>query len=362
MFKTILTISLVASTFILNGCGSDSDGESRLKLQNMLDHGDFNGVINQLKTKASNNEEYLLLASAYMGKAGYSVLEIAGAMSKDSNDDNLITQLAENASYSSTLDLQEAEKYYNKVIGDISCQDNIDTLDASQKDVCLFIGLSASTKTASTIKLLTDDIGVFADDSNSVDYKLEASTCAMQFAFDNNLSNTDLEDCNFKVASDVNFTVINKIYTPLQVHVKEDENDSNIYHFLLSQENNITHTRSTILTSGYCSNKNFIPRVDDYNTSLYACPINEDPQAEETKTVDVLLDALNNGIDSVVATTTSDDTEIQDNVDEFKCDVLGYEWNDENNKCENNTSSEINVTQAVINEQQIIDYLNSQND
>jgi len=41
MIKKLLTISLVSATLLLSGCGSDSEGEERLKTQQSLDNGEF---------------------------------------------------------------------------------------------------------------------------------------------------------------------------------------------------------------------------------------------------------------------------------------------------------------------------------
>ncbi|CAI6144021.1 MAG: hypothetical protein SPLUMA1_SPLUMAMAG1_01541 [uncultured Sulfurimonas sp.] len=44
------------------------------------------------------------------------------------------------------------------------------------------------SKIASTISLLVGDIGNFGSDTNAPeDYKLTATTCAMQYAFENNV-------------------------------------------------------------------------------------------------------------------------------------------------------------------------------
>jgi len=366
MLKNIITTSLVVSTLIFSGCETDSEGESRLETQNMLDSGNFIGVINKLEDKASTNEEYLMLANAYMGKAGFSLLEVATNMSKSDNDD-MITILADSAKYNSTLDLEKAEQYYKKVVGKDTCDlNNNETLDASQKDVCLFIGLAASTKTASTLNLLVGDMDVFSEDSGVVDYQLDASACAMQFAFDNNMSKTTLKDCEIVVKDDVNFTTINKIYKAIDVVVKADDIKTK-YEFLLTDEDKLTHTRSTVLTSGYCTNESFTPRYDEKNISienLYVCPINEDADVNDTTTTDVLLDALNGGLDSITAAVPDgeDNDDIQNSVDEFKCDVLIGEWNEDTNECTDSTGTTINVNENYIDEQQLIDYLNSQNE
>ncbi len=357
MIKQILATSLVAATLLLSGCGSsDSDGESRLETQKMLDDGDYKGVITKLELNANSNPQYLALAAAYMGKAGYSLLDIVGSIIEDEDseeDTDMISSLAENATYSSTLDLEKAEMYYKKVVGESRCSE--ENLSSSEQDMCLFVGLSAVTKVASTINLLVGDISSFGDDKATEDYKLTASTCAMKFAFDNDISATDSADCSIEVNPDVTFSITEKTYTPLKVSVKEDTN-ATAYYYLMTPVDTLTNTRQTTLTSGYCSSESFTPRVEEYDTSLFACPINEDKDANETTSIDVLIDALNGGVDAVsnAIGADQDDDEIKSSVDEFKCDVLNGTYNDSDNSCSEDLEQNVD-------EQAVIDYLNNQN-
>lgn len=358
MVRKLLATSLVATALIFSGCGDD-EGESRLETQQMLDDGDFKGVIARLETNSTSNinsnDNYLALAAAYMGKGGYTLLDIVGSMIEDEDgnseeDEDIIASLAENATFSSTLDLEKAEMYYTKVVGENTCNES--NLTSSQEDMCLFVGLSAITKAASTVKLLVGDISSFGSDDASEDYKLTATGCAMQFAFDNNMSATS-EKCNIVVDKpDVTFTLIGKTYTPLTIDVKS-ESASNKYYYLMTQQDDITKTRQTTLTSGYCTNDNFSTRTDDYSSSLYACPINENPDTNDTTSIDVLVDALNGGIDSVANIGSDDeDNDMKSSIDEFKCDVLGGDY--DNNSCSEDLEKEVE-------EQAVIDYLNNQN-
>ena len=373
MVKKGLVTSMVAATLLFIGCGEDDNGKSRLEIQHMLDKGEFNAVIQQLEGRATSVEDNIALASAYMGKAGYSLLEVGKDMASDNND--TITQLVgDDKPASSINDLDKAAFYYKKVVGENTCNEaekNGTTLDDAQKDVCLFIGLSAVAKTATTLDLLADDVSAFSIDnnnneSNTTDYKLQASACAMQFAFDNNLSVTSSDDCTFQVApQDVTFTLTHRVYRPLVVHVKDDENLSNNYHFLLTQEDNLTHTRSTALTKDYCTNDDFT-RFPTYKEGLYACPINENPLQEETTSVGVLTDTLNGDIDSIITAAPEDNNGEkigEDDVTEFKCDVINGEYNKDTKECivttEDNQTAPVDFNQREITEEEVISYINS---
>ena len=88
---------------------------------------------------------------------------------------------------------------------------------------------------------------------------------------------------------------------------------------------------------------------------MYACPVNEERDAEdELATLDVLVDVLNGGLDSVMGVASED---MEEDIDEFKCEILGGSY-DEHSGCSNGT---INLSDEI-SEQAVIDYLNSQNE
>ena len=334
MVKKILAGSFFSAMLLLGGCG-DSEGEDRLSIQQMLDDGDYSGVIAALESSATSDNDYIALGAAYMGKAGVSLTNIVSAM--DANDDvsddgfaTFVNSIADISTPSALIDLGKSADNYKKVIGDCSASN----LSDSAKDICLYIGLGATTKTAVTIDNLVGNISTFADDSVSDD-KLTASICAMQYALDGSMGT----ECTIVEDADVNFTTINKIYKPLTVNTE--------YHYLMTTDD----SNQTVLTNGYCSADSFTPRVDDYNVTLYACPINEDPTADELTTTGVLVDILNEGMDAVAAAVTED---IQEDVDEFKCEILGGTY-DEDSGC---SGADIALD---ITEENIINYLDSQN-
>ena len=341
MVKKILMSSFFAAALFLSGCG-DSEGEDNLAIQQMLDDGNYVGVITALENSANSNDDYIALGAAYMGKAGVSLTNIVSAMasSDDTSDDgfaSFVNSIAGISTPTALTDLGKSADNYKMVVGD--CLDS--NLSDSAKDICLYIGLGATTRTAVTIDNLVGDISTFADDTVA-DNQLTASVCAMAYA----LNGTDDGTCAFTPSADVNFTVINKVYTPLVVTVNADIN-STAYYYLM------TATNQTVLTNGYCTATNFATRVADYNntTAPYACPINEDPTSDELTASGVLVDILNEGMDAIGAAVTDD---IQADVDEFKCEILGGTY-DEFSGC-----SGADITQDI-SEQNIIDYLNTQN-
>jgi hypothetical protein len=321
----------------MSGCGSsDTEGESRLETQQMLDSGDYTGVITKLEATATTDSDYIALGAAYMGKAGLSLSDIVNSLTDSSASDStfsgFVTSIASSSSSTALTDLDTAISYYNQVVD--NCSDA--NLSNSEKDICLYVGLSSTSSAAVTIDLIAGDISTFGD-GGSDDEKLTASTCAMNYAFDR----TNNVDCNVTQSADVNFTIINKIYSPLVVTVNGDvDTPDSPYYYLMNDIN------QTVLTKDFCLLNDFT-RYEDINAiaNLYACPVNETPSATELTTAGVLVDVLNNGIDSFSGAATE---EMQGDIDEFKCELLGDTY----------TGS---ACAGDIAEQNIIDYLNSQN-
>jgi len=341
MMKKIVSASLLGLSILVVGCGSsNSEGESRLETQQMLDNQDYEGVIAKLEDSANSTSDYLSLAAAYMGKAGFSLSSIIGivASSADSNDDStfatFIESSKEKSNSQSLNDLKTAVKYYQNVLGN-KCLDENQTLSGAESDLCLYVGLSKITQTTVAVSYITDDVSVL-NDSNGSDAKLTASTCAMQYAFDGNTtSNTS---CTFSAESNVTFAQSGKTYGDINITV--DGNQT--FEYLIS---GTTNPRSTVLTNGLCTLSDFTTRVDDSNDSNYhVCPVSE-TNTTETTTEEALLNGLNGGVDTV-GSAVSDD--VKDDVDQFRSDVLAA----------NNRENDANTTVTI---EDIIKYLDDNN-
>ncbi len=348
MIKKILTGLFISSIFLFSGCGDD-EGESRLSTQQMLDNGEYNKVITKLDDKAEKSDsDYLALAAAYMGRAGVSLPDLVDVVSSNNNDgdgefSSFVNDISLITSASALLDLEKATAYYEEVVDD-NCSGEIDTiLSDSQKDICLFIGLSSTTKVAVTIDLITEDISALSN-SGVQDEQLKASTCAMQYALDGGSDVNVNEECRGNIVenSDVTFEIIEKTYTPLTITLNGRE-----YYYLMTEAITGTNSKQTVVTRGYCTAIDFSTRYipqssEEYEkpNDYYACPINEVKDEEELTVIELLVDVLNEGIDSITSAASED---MQADIDEFKEEI------------KDSSSSE------DITEQDIIDYLNRKN-
>ena len=342
MIKKLLTTSLVGLTLMMSGCGDDTEGEDRLGIQQMLDDGDFSGVIAKLEFSAKTKDEYISLGTAYMGKAGLSLTNIITSMvTSEGNSDNtfaeFVTAISKSSSISALSDLNKAIFNYYKVVGNACLNPN--TLNNSQKDICLYIGLASTSSAAVTVDLIAGDLSNFGSNTGE-DEKLSASICGMNYAFDRTATG-----CNVTESSSVNFTAINKTYIPLTITVDADTDAPKTeYHYLMNS------TNQTVLTKGFCSNTSFSPRSDNWSDRLYACPINETAASEELTTAGVLVNVLNDGIGAIGGAVSDD---MQGDINKFKCEIVGGSY-DENNGCSRSII-------ADVSEQNIIDYLKKQN-
>jgi len=339
MIKKILVTSLLGLSLVLTGCGSsDSEGESRLETQQMLDNGQYTAVIAKLESTASTTSDYLSLASAYMGKAGFSLSSIIGIVvtSAESGEGSTFASFIENAQDTSNsqslIDLDTAVVYYQKVLNE-RCLDKNATLSAAESDLCLYVGLSKVSQTAVAMSYITDDVNVLNDDNGSDD-KLTASLCAMQYAFDN----TQDAGCSFSSEANVTFIQSGKTYGDINITV-----NSQTFEYLITGDAN---PKSTVLTNGLCTLSDFSTRVDDINdTAYHVCPIDETNTSNETTTEEILVNALNEGTDTIGAAVSDD---VSADVDQFKLDVLAA------NGRENDSNTTITI-------EDIIKYLDDNN-
>jgi len=330
MIKKILASSLFTAMLLFSGCG-DSEGEDYLAIQQMLDKGDYAGVIAALENNTDkSDDDYIALGAAYMGKAGVSFTRIISAMASDDENNDafaaFVKSIADVSKPNAISDLGKSAEFYKKIVADCATASINDSLNDSAKDICLFIGLGAITRTAVVIDSLVDDISTFADKTKS-DEKLTATICAVQYDY-NRTVGTGCSDVT-SGASEVDFIDIGKSYTPITVTVTGQE-----YYYLRTDAN------KTVLTDGYCNSIAGSIRVDSYNgaTAKYACPIIEDPTADELTIEGTLVRVFNEGIDSIGAALTND---IQEDINEFV--------------------SEIDTDSDGIDEADIRRYLNEQN-
>ena len=333
------------SILVLHGCGDD-EAEQQVQIQQDLDAGNYTAVIRELEEDASTEEEYMALAAAYMQKAGLGLADlirvIADATAVENDFDafaSFVQSVGERSSTSSLQDLRKSANYFQNVVPNCLSYD----LSSSQQDACLYFGLTQVMQAANTISYMAGDIESFGNTLEN-DAKLQSLACAMEYAFDATLNSLE---CSVLPRGEVVFA--NGVgYESISVFVDAQE-----FEHLLSTDGALKHT---VITNGYCTTDDFATRVEDKSAQNYdpytyhVCPLNEATAADELSTETLMVSAFNDGIEAVSAVATDD---MQGDIDEFKCDLLGgYYYG--GGACSANLSQEITVTQ-------VIEYINKNN-
>ncbi len=370
MFKnTILAILIIAAFFIV-GC-EDSEGESRLQNQQSIDHGDYDSVIANLESKEyKDDDDYLALGAAYMGSSGLAFSDVIVLMSESSEDSasgdsfsSFIENVGTDDNPEAIYNLQKARDSYSHVVTPSSCEENAATLSDTQKDVCLFSGLTDSMKAAIVINYLGGDAALREAAHGGDDDHLTASSCALQYAYDG----TKERECSYIVDRRTITFGSPDSYLPLSVVVNADATQNNGTGASESESNYIpdgvivngnvedgntveydyknayiplrvvvngnsfdylmTTTRTIkqiIITDGYCY-ANFSECSKD-TTDCFACPLQMKGE-DELLVANLLVDAFNGGFDSVIGAIGNNEDIAQDII-EYRNEITRYQNRD----------------------------------
>ncbi len=155
MLKKIIATTLVATALMFSGCGeTDSVGDSQLSAQIAIDGGDYAAAISALEAKAASqrtDDDNLLLASAYMGKAGFSltdiIIDIQASTSTTASTDNLTafkdSVIGGGVSSTQLADIETAITYYEQIDGITTLAPSLATAaDYGVDDTKLKLGLA----------------------------------------------------------------------------------------------------------------------------------------------------------------------------------------------------------------------------
>ena len=354
MLKKIVTSALLCSALLLSGCG-DNEAEDVLQTEQDIDKGNYEAIIAKYEGVASTNEEYMALAAAYMQKAGLGLADLMVVISESSEDEDseafaaFVKSVKASSSKTALSDLEKSSLNYKEVVADCTSQE----LSSSQEDACLYRGLAQTLKAASTIGYIADNLESFGSDgSGEADAKLTSTACAMEHALFGNIQNTT--DCTLTSGpTDITFDS-NITYSSIKITVNAEEFEHLI--------RDINGTKRTAITDGICTTDDFATRVEDENASAYdsaltyhVCPLTESAEDEEITTEELIVDALNDGVEAISGVATDD---MQGDIDEFKCEVLGGEYNSYNGTCMKSGSD---ILDNNVTTEQVIDYLETNN-
>jgi len=321
MINKVLTISALTAMFLLSGC--ENDAEDRMLTQQMLDRGDFDGVISALEDKENKtDEDNLKLASAYMDKAGFSTTDIVSIVSSSDDDAgtsfaSFINSVSEDKKPETLNNLQKAIDYYTELLHLNDTKSRAYTVDKDSEEVDdvsekldldtneLFLGLAYIAKVATVLSYMGD---VAKLEESGTDGNLEASGCAMSKVYAPNEMN---EDC---ISVTYTGSIIIDNYNYKKMDVILNNGNGKVYHYLTN-----TAKEHLILTD-YTTN---------YNYTGYPNPVKD----EKLTVLGALLDTLNGAFDFILSAEVPSD---------IKDDVISYR--DEINK---DSDLKISVTELT---------------
>lgn len=328
MLKGILVSSIVAATLIFSGCGSDSAGADRLKTQNMLDDGNYQGVISKLEPLSSlTSEQRMQLGNAYMGAAGLNLADLtvmlnsstntqqstalvgAYANSESNNDYlNFLDQLRKNAE-----DHPKVLEYLDKAIASFK-----KVLEKSDKNTNakLLAALSSAAKSGTSISYL-GNIKKLVE--NGADDEIRVSACAMVYVYANKVA----ANCTVEKVS--NNPGTSNVYKEIKVTATLNSGNYTGRRLTSSDEAEL------ILSDGYVDG-------DGSKTTDSADGLNSaNPFGDGNVTVqEVILNEMNEGFDSLMDIAPDD---VKDDIRDFK------------NELDNNP------TDGVVTSEELADYL-----
>ncbi len=261
-------------------------------IQEALDAGDYDYVIAELLanrdlyTDLDEDEVNLNIAAAYVGKSGYSVFDITGAISEsDEGLNGFIAKVTkENDAVETINQLNEASNYYAKVIEGVDCE-HVEELNQTEASACFSLGLVKLTALSNSVKLLfggdeeivdrwAEGVEINGSDDlngNGVIDDADASGCAIVYA--SNPLNPCRDGSMASYRQRVVFSQNGIEYPTTLIDVDVGSSSWGYRTFKKLLTNNSTGENTALLTDGVCdrSLKKSSNQVD--GVEYFPCPV-----------------------------------------------------------------------------------------
>lgn len=311
MISKVLAISTVTAMLLLSGC--DNEAEDRMITQQLLDSGDFDGVISNLEGKeVKTDEDNLKLASAYMDKAGFSTTDLVSIISASDEENaevsfaSFVTDVAASKDENTLDNLQKAIDYYSQVVTieeNIALSPNrvISLEDAAEEEGIdldtneLFLGLAYIAKVASVLSYMGD---VTKLEESGDDVNLLASGCAMAKVYAANEIPDECASVNYVGTTEINGVT----YSPIEVILN---NGDGITYNLLANE-----TKSELVLTDYTTNY----MNENGITTDYPMPVKD----EKLTVLEALLDTLNGAFNFIESAAPDD---VQEDIVSYRDEI-----------------------------------------
>ena len=313
MISKVLAISTVTAMLLLSGC--DNEAEDRMITQQLLDSGDFDGVISNLEGKeVKTDEDNLKLASAYMDKAGFSTTDLVSIISASDEENaevsfaSFVTDVAASKDENTLDNLQKAIDYYSQIVtieentalspnrndsmeshtgeSDSNSEEfNSDTLDTNE----LFLGLAYIAKVASVLSYMGD---VTKLEESGDDVNLLASGCALSKVYAPTEIPDECASVNYVGTTEINGVT----YSPIEVIL--NNGDGQTYNLLANS------TKDQLVLTDYTTTCN----------DNYPCPVKD----ENLTVLEALLDTLNGAFNFIESAAPVD---VQEDIVSYRDEI-----------------------------------------
>ena len=371
--KSPKSVKLLAATlplFLLGGCLQDDSSPEACAYDATaaLDQGQFDKAISLLNSSSCGgaftaDELNLNLAAAYIGRAGYDLMDLMTEIVNSEGGQNALTQaFANNAKASGMNDLEKAKEYYKKILkteeqnitltaacNAISNDTHSDT--ALQRNACFNNGLVASAKAGTSVSILfggqesQDELDAWLGNSaltcstdlnqNTKGDSADFSACALTVANSGtaptnvtpsasacggSIANTDYTtnwDATIKF-SDAADAPAYKVIKLEMVQGGTCATESKTAYRLFTDAGSMALTEGTTETSA-CSVAGTLP--DWLNGAAIPCPVAKEDGSALTLT-DSLVTAINEDSETLISMLPAADQDVGA-IDDLKTDLCG---------------------------------------
>ncbi len=366
-FLSLLILLVISCLLFVYGCNiydeagisdTKSSEACEFEINHALDKGDYDKALELLNStcKDSLNEtsRYMNLAAVYMGKAGYTVPNIIKAMlnaSEESEEEpfaRFVSAMVKDVSGEKVIYLKEANSYYDKIIGNYSCDNLTEEVPEIVRESCFLKGINNLATAGTTFAILFKsdnesesltpliDYWVSSQNQtngtcNSIDINVngnpdsaDASACAMDFALHGNLTedtyNSTCDNATI-VKDNCNFGYNNKTYYVLKIEIEPkgiciDNATLKTFYKVIEKTN---EGNFTVVTDGYAKCDGTPCENLDPANGCYPKPLVLDEATGESATqVGLIVETINQGSEAIASITGNNDT--VEAVNDFKKD------------------------------------------
>jgi hypothetical protein len=284
------TSSTFSSTSPITTSSSITYPTNESGVQQALDNSNYDYVLNELINNRDSYDDIsddgvnMNIAGAYIGKSGYTVFDMTGAIANESSSLNgFIGDITKNNDALTTIEnLEQADSYYSSIVNGLDCNNTFGLTD-EQKDSCYNLGLVRLTSLSNSVKLLfggdenivekwAEGVDINSSDDlngNSVIDSSDASACAIVYA--DNPSNNCKKGSIFTYKGKVVFNKSGVDYntTLLEIDVGSATHGYSSFYKLTT---NSSSNNSVILTDKVCDKSFNISSANPDGINYFPCP------------------------------------------------------------------------------------------